>query len=224
MTSRPTTAAPARPATPRVTLRSLMTRSRWIEVGRILLTGLIALLYWQQLIPVYVLWAAVAIGLYPLVKTGIIELVKERKIGTELFVTLATIFALIGGEEVAGSVLMVIILIAEFIADLNTDRARASIRGLIGAVPTTARIRDGGQEREIPIDELAVGDVVLVRAGDSIPVDGIVVGGDGAADEAPVTGESVPKDKTAGARVFAGTILKSGALDVRTEAVGENTT
>ncbi|OZB83480.1 MAG: hypothetical protein B7X41_15465, partial [Microbacterium sp. 14-71-5] len=62
----------------------------------------------------------------------------------------------------------------------------------------------GEQERD------AVGDVVLVRAGDSIPVDGIVVGGDGAADEAPVTGESVPKDKTAGARVFAGTILKSG--------------
>jgi heavy metal translocating P-type ATPase len=76
----------------------------------------------------------------------------------------------------------------------------------------------------VPIAELHVDDVVLVRAGDSIPVDGTVVAGDGAADEASVTGESVPKDKSAGSRVFAGTILKSGALDVRTEAVGEQTT
>ena len=214
----------ARPAGNRTTFMSLMTRERWIEVARILLTGLVAFLYWQQLIPVPVLWVAVAVGLYPLVKTGLIDLFTERKIGTELFVTVATIFALVGGEEVAGSVLMVIILIAEFIADLNTDRARASIQGLIGAVPTIARVRDNGQERVVPIAELHVDDVVLVRAGDSIPVDGTVVAGDGAADEASVTGESVPKDKSAGSRVFAGTILKSGALDVRTEAVGEQTT
>ncbi len=208
----------------RSTLFSLMDRKRWIEVGRILLTGLVAFLYWREIIPVPVLWAAVAIGLYPLVKAGLTDLVKERKIGTELFVTVATIFALIGGEEVAGSVLMVIILIAEFIADLNTDRARASIRSLIGVVPTIARVREDGQERVVPIAELKVGDVVLVRAGDGVPVDGVVTGGDGAVDEASVTGESVPKDKAAGARVFAGTILKSGALDVRTEAIGEDTT
>lgn len=208
----------------RSTLFSLMDRKRWIEVGRILLTGLVAFLYWREIIPVPVLWAAVAIGLYPLVKAGLTDLVKERKIGTELFVTVATIFALIGGEEVAGSVLMVIILIAEFIADLNTDRARASIRSLIGVVPTIARVREDGQERVVPIAELKVGDVVLVRAGDGVPVDGVVSGGDGAVDEASVTGESVPKDKAAGARVFAGTILKSGALDVRTEAIGEDTT
>ncbi|GMM97918.1 heavy metal translocating P-type ATPase [Microbacterium luteum] len=214
----------ARPAERRATFMSLMTRERWIEVARILLTGLVAFLYWRQLIPVPVLWVAVAVGLYRLVKTGLIDLFTERKIGTELFVTVATIFALVGGEEVAGSVLMVIILIAEFIADLNTDRARASIQGLIGAVPTVARVRENGQERVVPIAELHVDDVVLVRAGDSIPVDGTVVSGDGAADEASVTGESVPKDKSAGSRVFAGTILKSGALDVRTEAVGEQTT
>jgi len=208
----------------RTTLLSLMTRERWVEVGRILLTGLIAFLYWRQLIPVQVLWVAVAIGLYPLVKVGLTDLFKERKIGTELFVTVATIFAMVGGEELAGSVLMVIILIAEFIAELNTDRARASIRGLIGTVPTVARVRESGQERLVPIAELRIGDVVLVRAGDSIPVDGTVVGGDGAVDEASVTGESVPKDKTTSARVFAGTLLKSGALDVCTEAVGEETT
>ena len=120
------TPAPARPAAAESGWGALMTRERWIEVGRILLTGLAALLYWRQAVPIEVLWAAVAIGLYPLVKTGLLDLVRERKIGTEIFVTIATLVAMLGGETVAGAVLMVIILIAEFIAELNTDRARAS--------------------------------------------------------------------------------------------------
>ncbi|HML50900.1 MAG TPA: cation-translocating P-type ATPase [Propionicimonas sp.] len=205
-------------------VRALMTRARWIEVGRILLTGLVAVLFWLGVVPVVVLWVAVLVGLYPLAKTGVVELWRERMIGTELFVTVATLFAMLGGEQVAGSVLMVIILIAEFIADLNTDRARASIQGLIGAAPTTARLRTADGEQQVPVADLTPGDVVLVRAGDAIPVDGEVLSGDGAADEAAVTGESLPKDKAAGSKVFAGTILSSGALDVRTELVGENTT
>src|SRR5215210_3073398 len=112
-----------------------MTRERWIEVGRILLVGLVILLYRVGVAPLSVLIAGVVIGLYPLAKTGLLDLVRERKIGTEVFVTIATLVALFGGEAVAGAVLMVIILIAEFIADLNTERARASIRSLIGAAP-----------------------------------------------------------------------------------------
>ena len=158
-------------------LADLMTRERWIEVGRIVLTGLVAVLYWQQLVPLQVLWVAVAIGLYPLVKTGILDFIHERKIGTEIFVTVATLVAVFGGETVAGAVLMVIILIAEFIAELNTDRARASIKALIGSVPQVAIVRDAGGERSVPLAELRVGDVVLVRTGEKIPVDGKVVGG-----------------------------------------------
>ena len=80
-------------------LQTLMTRERWIEVGRIVLTGLMALLYWRQMIPVQILWAAVAIGLYPLVKTGVLDLIRERKIGTEIFVTVATLVAMFGGDR-----------------------------------------------------------------------------------------------------------------------------
>lgn len=201
----------------------LMTRERWIEVGRIALTGSVALLYWQHIIPLYVLWAAVAIGLYPLVKTGLIDLFTERKIGTEIFVTIATLVAVSGGETVAGAVLMVIILIAEFIAELNTDRARASIKSLIGSVPQTALVRDNGRERTVPIAEVEAGQIVLVRTGDKIPVDGLVIGGSGAVNQAPITGESVPQDKVEGAQVFAGTIVESGAIDVRTSKVGGDT-
>jgi len=205
-------------------LKALMTRERWIEVARIGVTGLIALLFWQGLVPVEVLWVAIAIGLYPLVKTGLLDLIHERKVGTEIFVTVATLVAVFGGETVAGAVLMVIILIAEFIAELNTDRARASIKSLIGSVPQVALLRTAGGERSVPIVELKIGDVVLVRPGEKIPVDGRVVGGQGSVNEAPITGESVPKDKAIDAQVFAGTVVDSGALDIRTERLGTDTT
>ena len=202
----------------------LMTRERWIEVARIVLTGAIALAYWRGIVPLPVLWLAVAIGLYPLAKTGLLDLVRERKIGTEVFVTIATLVALLGGEAVAGAVLMVIILIAEFIADLNTDRARASIKALIGSVPQVALIRTAAGERSTPVAQLKVGDVVLTRAGEKVPVDGLVVRGQGSVNEATITGESVPADKDIGATVFAGTILESGALDIETVKVGGDTT
>lgn len=201
-----------------------MTHERWIEVARIAFAGLMALLYWLQLIPVQILWGAVAIGLYPLVKTGAHDLIQERKIGTEIFVTIATVVAMVGGETVAGAVLMVIILIAEFIADLNMDRARASIKDLIGSVPRVAVVRDADGERIVPIEKLRIDDVVLVRAGEKIPVDGAIVGGGAAINEAPITGESLPKDKSEGADVFAGTVVTSGAIDIRTEKVGVDTT
>ncbi|PZO11693.1 MAG: cadmium-translocating P-type ATPase [Burkholderiales bacterium] len=202
----------------------LMTRERWIEVARIVATGLVALLYWQGLVPIQLLWAAVAVGLYPLVKTGVLDLVRERKVGTEIFVTVATLVAMFGGETVAGAVLMVIILIAEFIAELNTDRARASIKALIGSVPQFALVRGAGGEKTVAIAALNIGDVVLVRPGEKIPVDGVVVGGEGSVNEAPITGESLPKDKATGAPVFAGTVVESGALDIRTERLGTDTT
>jgi len=207
-----------------VSWRELMTRERWIEVARIGVTAVIIGLYWHHVLPVWCLYVAVAFGLYPLAKKGLQDLFHERKIGTEIFVTIATLIALIGGETIAGAVLMVIILIAEFIADLNTERARASIRGLMGSTPHIAVIRQNGAERTIDIDELKVGDIVLVRAGEKMPVDGRVVSGDASVNEAPITGESVPNEKTEGAPVFAGTVVESGALDVRTEKVGADTT
>ena len=200
-----------------------MTRERLVELGRIALTGCVALLYWRALVPVQLLWAAVALGLYPLVKTGLTDLVTERKIGTEIFVTIATLVAVFGGETVAGAVLMVIILIAEFIAELNTDRARASIKALIGSVPQTALLREGAQERRVAVTALVRGQVVLVRAGEKIPVDGVVVAGTAAVNQAAITGESLPQDKAQGAQVFAGTVVESGAIDVRTDSVGGDT-
>jgi heavy metal translocating P-type ATPase len=202
---------------------SLLTRDRWVEIARIVAVGVITLLFWLQSVPLPALFGAVALGLYPLVKTGVLDLVRERKIGTEIFVTVATIIAMVGREYVAGAVLMTIILIAEFIAEFNTDRARASIQALIGSVPQLALVRNETGERTVPLGELKVGDVVLVRGGEKIPVDGTVISGRGTANEAPITGESAPLEKGPGASVLAGTMLDSGALDIRTEKRGRDT-
>ena len=204
-------------------LRALLNRERQIEIGRIIFVAIITFLYWRQILPLWVLLLAIPIGLYPLVKTGLLDLINERKIGTEIFVTVATIIAIIGGEYVAAAVLMTIILIAEFIADLNTDRARASIKALIGSVPQVALVRNNGMEHTVPIADLKINDVVLVRAGEKIPVDGTIVGGQGSVNEAAITGESLPIDKTQGASVLTGTLVESGALDVRTDKLGKDT-
>jgi len=216
----PTTTPSSVPAIP---TRGLMTPARWIEVGRILLVGLVILLYRTGVAPLPVLFVGVAVGLYPLAKTGLLDLIRERKIGTEVFVTIATLIAMLGREYVAGATLMVIILIAEFIAELNTDRARASIKALIGSVPQTALVRRPSGDVTIPLAEVRVGDVVIVRAGEKIPVDGLVAGGDAAVNEAPITGESVPKEKEKGATVFAGTVVETGALDIEATKIGGDT-
>jgi len=212
----------AQPA-PGIATARLMTTARWMEVGRIVLVGIGILLYRLGMLPVPGLFAVVAFGLYPLAKTGLLDLVHEHKIGTEVFVTIATVIAMVGQEYVAGATLMVIILIAEFIAELNTDRARASIKALIGSVPQTALVKRAGGDATVPLAEVKVGDVVIVRAGEKIPVDGVVVNGEASVNQAPITGESVPQEKARGATVFAGTVVELGALDVETQKVGGDT-
>ena len=115
------------------------------------------------------------------------------------------------------------VLIAEFIADLNTDRARASIQALIGAAPQTALVRRAGTELSVPISKVNPGETVIVRAGERIPVDGTVLLGTAAVNQAPITGESVPVEKRAGDEVFAGTVVDLDALDVRTDKLGSDT-
>lgn len=202
---------------------SLFTPKRRREAVRIVIVGVLTLLYWRSVVPFPILVIALAIGLYPLARGGLLDLWHDRKIGTELFVTIATLIAVLGGEYVAASVLMTIILIAEYIADLNTDRARASIKALIGAAPGTATVRTPEGERIVPVHELRAGTIVLVRAGEKIPVDGTVLTGVAAVNEAFITGESIPIERGPTASVLAGTLVESGALDIRTDKVGPET-
>lgn len=204
---------------------TLLTRDRWLEIARIVVVGIVIAAYAAGFVPLPVLLVAIAVGLYPLLKTGVLDLVREHKIGTEIFVTIATVIAMLGREYTAGAILMMIILIAELVAELNTERARASIKALIGSVPDQALVRRGGTEGDVsmPIASVKPGDVVIVRAGEKIPVDGVVRAGDASVNQAPITGESMPQEKTPGAEVFAGTVVELGALDIETQRVAADT-
>ncbi len=114
--------------------------------------------------------------------------------------------------------------VAELLEDRSMDEARRSLRELMDRSPDEATVRRDGEETTVPVDELAVGDRVVVRPGETVPVDGVVREGESAVDQAPVTGESVPVDKTAGDEVYAGTINEAGYLEVETTAApGEDT-
>ena len=193
------------------------------EIVRILTVGVASLLFYFQLIPLPVLLAAMAFGLYSLVKVAATDLIKERKIGTEIFITIAVIISVLGKEYLAGSVVLMIILIAEYIASASGERARASIKELIGSVPKTAIIKKDGREETVQIDDLKIGDIILVKAGEKIPVDGKVTGGLGSVNQAPITGESVPQEKNVGSDAFAGTIVELGALDIEMTKAGKDT-
>ncbi len=204
-------------------LQTFFSRQFFWEIIRIITVGIASLLFYLEIIPLPVLLAATAFGLYALLKTAILELIRERKIGTELFISIAVIVSVVGKEYLAGSVVLMIILIAEYIASASGERARASIKELIGSVPQTAILKKDGKEQSVPIASLAVGDMVVVKAGEKIPVDGKVVAGSGSVNQAPITGESVPVEKNSGTEVFAGTILELGALDVEMTKAGKDT-
>lgn len=193
------------------------------EIVRIITVGMASLLFYFNLLPLPVLLGAMAFGLYSLVKTAGQDLIKERKIGTEIFITIAVIVSVLGKEYLAGSVVLMIILIAEYIASASGEKARASIKELIGSVPKTAVVKKDGKEETVQIDNLKIGDVILVKAGEKIPVDGKVIGGSGSVNQAPITGESVPQEKADGSDVFAGTIVELGALDIEMTKAGKDT-
>jgi len=193
------------------------------EIVRILTVGIASLLYYLGVIPLPVLLAAMAFGLYSLVRAAATDLIKERKIGTELFITIAVIVSVLGKEYLAGSVVLMIILIAEYIAAASGERARNSIRELIGSVPKTTIVKRNGKEETVAIEDLNIGDVVLAKAGEKIPVDGKVTGGSGSVNQAPITGESTPLEKQSGSDVYAGTIVETGALDIEMTKAGKDT-
>jgi heavy metal translocating P-type ATPase len=193
------------------------------EIVRIITVGIACLLFYFDVIPLPILIVAMAFGLYSLVKTAVLDIIKERKIGAELFITIAVIISVVGKEYLAGAVVLMIILIAEYIASASTEKARASIKELIGSVPKTAIVKKNNSELIVQISDLKIGDIVLVKAGEKIPVDGKVIDGSGSVNQAPITGESVPQEKTAGSEAFAGTILELGALDIEMTKAGLDT-
>jgi Cd2+/Zn2+-exporting ATPase len=168
--------------------------------------------------------AALAVGLVPVAWRAITAARYGTPFSIETLMTIAAVGAMfIGAEEEAAAVVL-LFLIGEMLEGVAAGRARASIQGLTALVPKTAIVEANGETTEVPAESLRVGAIILVRPGDRVPADGTITEGASEIDEAPVTGESVPKRKGVGDPVFAGTINAGGVLRVRvTAAASDNT-
>jgi Cd2+/Zn2+-exporting ATPase len=171
---------------------------------------------------VYIL--AMAIGLVPIARRAFSAAMNGSPFSIETLMTIAAVGAVIIGASEEAATVVFLFLVGEMLEGVAAGRARASIKNLTTLVPKTALIEEGGKTREIAADQLAVRSIILVRPGGRIPADGVIVEGDSAIDEAPVTGESTPNRKTVDAEVFAGTVNLEGVLRVRVTAAATDNT
>lgn len=167
---------------------------------------------------------AMLTGLVPIARRAIISALNGAPFTIETLMTIAAIGAVVIGASEEAAVVVVLFLVGELLEGVAAGRARASISALARLMPRVALVEVDGATREVPAETLAIGQVILVRPGDRIGADGVVVSGESAVDEAPVTGESVPRSRGPDDRVFAGTINQSGTLRVQvTSAAADNT-
>jgi Cd2+/Zn2+-exporting ATPase len=208
------------------------TSGLWWKSGKARLTiasgiALIAAYGVGKLIPGFEPWifaAAMLVGLLPIAQRALIGALTGTPFSIEMLMTIAAIGAVFIGANEEATVVVVLFLIGELLEGVAAGKARASIQSLTALVPKTALLERDGKTQEVPAENLAVGSLILVRPGDRIPADGVIVSGESAINEAPLTGESSPFRKGADAAAFAGTVNGEGALRIRvTAAAADNT-
>lgn len=153
-----------------------------------------------------------------------LESLREREIDVDLLMVLAALGAAVVGEWHEGAILLFLFSLSNVLQDYAIGRSRRAISSLFTLYPQEATVKRGADIIRLRLKEIRIGDIVLIEPGERIPVDGMVVAGESAVDQSPITGESIPVDKSAGEPVYAGTLNKQGILDVRAlKPVGETT-
>lgn len=167
---------------------------------------------------------ALSIGLVPIARRAWMSASVGAPFTIEALMTIAAIGAVLIGAAEEAAVFVVLFLVGELLEGYAAGRARNSIRALTALVPKTAWLDTDGKLTEVPAETIAVGSVIVVRPGDRVAADGTILTGESGVDEAPLTGESVPKPKGRGDSVFAGTINLDAVLRVRvTSTAADNT-
>ena len=143
------------------------------------------------------------------------SLVKRHTIGPAMLMCIACVASFIIGHPEEGAAVTFLYYIAEFLEDYSEFRARRSIKSLVEIAPDTARVKVGDKEEIKNVDDVNIGDIVIVKPGDKVPLDGEVISGSSAINQASITGESVPVSKNVGDEVFSGTVNEDGYLEIR---------
>ncbi|MDW8325208.1 MAG: heavy metal translocating P-type ATPase [Anaerolineales bacterium] len=155
---------------------------------------------------------------------GGLEALRERKVDIDLLMVLAAIGAWLVGAPFEGAMLLFLFSLSNALQAFALDRTRNAIRALMKLRPTTALVRRSGRTAVLPIERIVLNDIILVRPGERIPMDGVVIEGESAVDQSPITGESMPIHKQVGDTVLAGTVNTTGGLEVRVTRLAQDST
>jgi Cd2+/Zn2+-exporting ATPase len=166
---------------------------------------------------------AAIIGGYDIAKTAYHE-VKSRTLGIKTLVTLAAVGAIVIGSYWEAAAVVFLFALGSYLEGRTMRKTRNALEELLEMTPDTATVRRDSDQKEVPAREVEEGEIVIVKPGEKIPVDGEVVKGESAVNQAPVTGESAPVHKTDSDEVYAGTINQEGSLEVQTTGSGTDTT
>jgi heavy metal translocating P-type ATPase len=167
-------------------------------------------------------WIAIILCGIPIIMEAVIGLVTAFDIKADVLVSLALIASVCIGEDFAAGEVAFIMQLGALLEDLTVAKARAGIEKLVHLTPQTARVIRGTTEEVIPAMQVTVGQILRVLPGETIPVDGVIVSGQTAVNQAVMTGESLPVDKTVGDEVSSGTVNQFGAFDMKASKVGED--
>ena len=167
-------------------------------------------------------WIAIILCGIPIILEAVIGLVTEFDIKADVLVSLALIASICIGEHFAAGEVAFIMQLGSLLEELTVAKARAGIEKLVHLTPQTARVIADGKESVIPAQEVKLHDVLKVLPGETVPVDGIIISGQTSVNQAVMTGESLPVDKTMGDEVSSGTVNQFGAFEMRATKVGED--
>ena len=175
-----------------------------------------------QPLPFDMAWIAIVLCGLPIVLEAVIGLITAFDIKADVLVSLALIASVCIGETFAAGEVAFIMQLGALLEELTVAKARAGIEKLVHLTPQTARVLRNGAEETIPAEQVRVGDRIRVLPGESVPVDGVILSGQTSINQAVMTGESLPVDKTVGDTVSSGTVNQFGAFEMEATKVGED--
>jgi len=202
-----------------------VTAGEYVRLGLMALVIVASLTGWWRhwMLRDWLACTATLVGGFPIFKEAW-ENLRKRRMTMELSMTLALVAALCIGQFLTALVIAFFVLFAEMVEGYTVGSGRRAIQTLIDALPRHVRVRRGGEERELGTNEVVVGETIIIRPGERIPADGVVIKGHSFVDQSSITGESLPVEKVEQSKVFAGTINKDGVLEVTVEKIGRDTT
>ena len=176
----------------------------------------------SQLISIIFFILVILIIGFDIIKYGLSELL-EYEVKIEFLVTISTIGACLLGNFAEGAVLMLLFFVAEYLEDFALDQSKKSMVDLVKLRPDIACVKKDGYEIEVKVEDLSIGDIVIVKPGDKVPIDGVIIKGSSSINQASITGESFPVDKSVGDEVYSSTINQEGYFEFKVTKISDET-